>query len=51
MKVEHTLKQTIESPGFIVRIYSPNISEEERNRRMKAIHKAAEALLKAAHKK
>lgn len=49
--MEYTLKQTIESPGFIVRIHIPNISKEERSRRMKAIHKAAEALLKEANKK
>ena len=44
--MEYTLKKTIESPGFIIRVYSPVISEDERKRRMKAIHKAAENLLR-----
>jgi hypothetical protein len=46
--MEYTHKKTIESPGFVVRVYSPVISEEERARRMKAIYKAAENLLKKA---
>ena len=44
--MEYTLKKTIESDNFIIRVYSPVISEEERKKRMKAIHKAAENLLK-----
>ena len=44
--MEYTLKKTFESPNFIVRVHSPIISEEERNRRMKAIRKATENLLK-----
>ncbi len=44
--MEYTLKKTIESPGFIIRVHSPVISEEERRRRMKAIYKSAEKLLK-----
>lgn len=48
--MEYTHTKTIESPGFIVRVYSPVISEEERNRRMKAIYKAAENLMKEAIK-
>ena len=44
--MEYTLKKTIESPGFIIRVYSPIISDDERKRRMKAIRKAAEDLLK-----
>lgn len=48
--MEYTHTKTIEASGFIVRIYSPIISEEERNRRMKAIYKAAEALLKEAYR-
>lgn len=44
--MEYTLKKTIESPGFIIRVYSPVISDEEYKRRMKAIHKSAEKLLK-----
>lgn len=44
--MEYTLKQTIESPGFIIRVHSPVISSEERAKRMKAVHGAAEKLLK-----
>lgn len=46
--MEYTHKKTIESPGFVIRVYSPVISEEERAKRMKAISKAAEKLLKTA---
>ena len=49
--MEYTLKKTIESPGFIIRVHSPVISAEEHARRMKAIHKAAENLLKKVHGK
>jgi hypothetical protein len=49
--MEYTLKKTIESPGFIIRVHSPVISAEEHTKRMKAIHKAAENLLKKVHKK
>lgn len=54
ISVEYTHKKTIEIPGgagtagFVIRVYSPVISEEERARRMKAIYKAAENLLKKA---
>ena len=44
--MEYRLNKTIESPGFIIRVHSPVISEDEHNRRMKAIHKAAENLLR-----
>ena len=44
--MDYTLKKTIESPGFIIRVHSPVITSEERTRRMKAIYKAAENLLK-----
>lgn len=49
--MEYELKQTEKSGGFVVRVYCPIISQEERSKRMKAIHKAAEALLKEANKK
>ena len=49
--MEYQLKKTIESEGFIVRVHNPIISEEERNRRMKTIHKAAENLLKTAQRR
>lgn len=35
------------STKFIVRVHHPDITEEERSRRMKQIHKAAENVLKA----
>lgn len=44
--MEYTLKKTIEGDGFIIRVHSPIISDEERKRRMKAIQKSAENLLK-----
>ena len=47
--MEYTLKKTIEGSGFIIRVHSPVIDEEERIKRMKAIHKAAENLLKKVH--
>lgn len=49
--MEYQLKKTIESPGFIVRVHSPVLTPEERSRRMKAIHKSAEMLLKNVSKK
>lgn len=44
--MEYRLNKTIESPGFIIRVHSPVISSEERNRRIKAIHKATENLMR-----
>lgn len=49
--MEYILKKTIESPGFIIRVHSPVITTEERTRRMKAIHNAAEKLLKKVYEK
>ena len=40
----------MEMPGCIARIYRPVLTEEERAKRMKAIHDAAEKVLKAAMK-
>lgn len=37
-------------PNAIVRVYFPDLSEEERNRRMKRIQQAATALLKETRK-
>lgn len=48
---EYIHTKTIESPGFTVRVFQPVLTEEERNRRMKAIHKAAADLIKAAQVK
>lgn len=33
-------------PNMVVRVTSPGLSEEENKRRMKEVHKAAEALIK-----
>jgi ribosome recycling factor len=48
--MEYILKKELKSEKAIIKVYSPNISEEERNTRMKLIHKAAENLLKGAVK-
>ena len=45
---EYIHTKTIESPGFTVRVFQPVLTEDERKRRMKAIHKAAANLIKAA---
>lgn len=43
-----TYKETrvIEFPGMIARVHIPDLTPAERERRMKAIHKAAAELLK-----
>ena len=38
--------ETFTYPNAIVRVHFPDLSDEEQNRRMKKIHKAAEELLK-----
>ena len=38
--------RTFEFPGLIARVYIPDLTSEERSKRMKAIHKEAEKLLK-----
>ena len=43
--------RVFEYQNAIVRVHIPDISDEENARRMKLIHKAAEALLKEVHKK
>lgn len=35
---------------FIVRVHRPDITQEEHDRRMKQVHKAAEDVLKAKEK-
>lgn len=42
--------RTFSFPNAIVRVHFPDISAEERNRRMKEIEKAAERLLKGVKK-
>lgn len=43
--------RVFEYPNMIVRVHIPDISDEENSRRMKAVRKAAEALLKEVQKK
>ena len=43
--------RVFEYPNAIVRVRIPDISEEEHERRMKAVRKAAEAVLREVHKK
>jgi len=47
-KVQDTYKEvkTFESPGWIIRVHIPDLTEEERARRMKQIHNAAADLMK-----
>lgn len=47
-KRQDTYKEvkTFEYPNMIVRVHVPDLTEEERTRRMKAIHRAAEGVLK-----
>ena len=44
--MEYIQKKTIKCADYIIRVHSPVISQEEKNKRMKAISKAAERLLK-----
>ena len=48
MKMADTYKEvrTIQFPGMIARVHIPDLTPEERNHRMQAIHKAAANLLK-----
>ena len=48
-KTADTYKETkvFTYPGMIVRVHIPDLTDEERNRRMKQIYRAAENLLQA----
>ena len=48
MKCQDTYKEvrTIQFSGMIARVHIPELTSDERAKRMKAIHKAAENLLK-----
>lgn len=48
MKVSDTYKEVrvFESPGITARVYIPDLTPQERTRRMNAIHTQAEKLLK-----
>jgi ribosome recycling factor len=41
--------ETIYMPGAIIRVHRPILTEEERAKRMKAIHDAAAKLLRKAY--
>lgn len=47
MDTYHKEAKVIEFPGMVVRVFSPILTEEEHNRRMKKIHDAAAKLLKS----
>ena len=47
---EYMEPKVYEYPNAIIRVYRPILTEAERARRMKEIHKAAEALLKSMSK-
>lgn len=42
--------KTITFPGMVARIYSPVLTEEEKNRRMQRIYKATAEILKGVKK-
>lgn len=42
--------KTYHFPGMVARVHIPDLTESERNARMKVIHKQAAALLRAAQK-
>lgn len=48
MKEQDTYKEvrTLEFPNMTARVFIPELSQEERNRRMKAVHKYTAELLK-----
>lgn len=48
MQCQDTYKEvkTFTYPNMTVRVHIPDLDEQERSRRMKAIHKAASELLK-----
>jgi hypothetical protein len=48
---EYQEAKIITFPGMVARVYSPVLTQEERARRMKAIHKQAAELLKGVHTK
>lgn len=53
MKCTDTYKEVkvIEFPGMIARVHIPDITPEERERRMKAVYNAAANLLKGVKEK
>lgn len=48
---EYRLKTTIQLPGMTARVFSPVLTEEERNKRLTQIHNASAELLKTIKNK
>lgn len=48
MKDTYKEVRTIAYPNMVARVHIPDLTEDERNRRMRQIAKAAEALIKAS---
>ena len=44
--MQYTLEKTIELPNSVVRVFRPELTKEERNKRQKRIEEAATNLLK-----
>lgn len=53
MKQQDTYKEVrvFEFPGLVARVHIPDLTPEERARRMKGIHDAAAALLRSGAKR
>lgn len=47
----YTLTNTFTYPNAIIRVYRPDLAEDERTKRMKAIHNATIKILKEVVKK
>ena len=45
--MQYTLERTIEFPDMVARIYRPELTEEEKNKRQKRIKEAATNLLRS----
>lgn len=45
MQDNYILKETVVTKNAVIRVFSPELSDEERARRMKAIQKAAKSML------
>lgn len=43
--------KVFEFPGVVARVYIPDLTQEERNRRLKQIHNASAELLKSTIKR
>ena len=43
--------QTFTYPNMVIRVHFPDLTDEERKKRTKELHKAAEELLKSTHEK